>query len=257
MHMLLSGLIRRIADAMSNASIAILFYNENRLSISKNGLACMGDPLRFPKPDRLPAPRDGPDPLPVAGRQMINQLVDRVYLYTKDATRIRNLRLMKVRGKSAISEVIYSDRSEVEMLLWHRDKAITLEEKVTKNRKVLEDIPFTEESMADRAAALGHLDHLEEKSLKHVAAMEKILENLSKEQMGRENLMAKLASDAAKLVQASVQHEDKMELAREGGTEKSQDELIAKMAAKYNITPEEVLKMLSAKGIDITGTNDA
>jgi len=217
----------------------------------------MVDHLRFPPPDRLPAPRDGPDPLPPAGRQMLNELVKRVDLYEKDATRIRRLRLMKPRGDKAVSEVVSTDRSEVEMLLWHRDKAIDLEEKIAKNREALEKIHFTPETLADRAACLGHLDRLEEKSLKHVNAMEKLLENLSKEQMGRENLMAKLASDAAKLVQASVQHQDKMELAREGSTEKSQDELIAKMAAKYNITPDEVLKMVSAKGIDITGTHDA
>ena len=206
-------------------------------------------------------PKDGRQDFPITVRKMLNQLVDRVRSYAKDNNRLRGLVLFKERklqsvgsnGREArpISEVMSMDRPEVELILHHRDVVLEIEDKSARIAEKLKDMtPDSPEAFADLARITGHINGMEEKRLKHIASMENILKNLSMERVSREQIMAKLAADGAKMAQAAQQHEDKMEIARKDSDTPTTEDLFVKLAAKYNITVDQARAMLSAKAVE-------
>ncbi len=206
-----------------------------------------------------PRPPDPELPLEMRFLKMTHQLAFHTGTYSADRNRTRRLVTFASRPARKVngmprdpSKVQYNDRPEIELYLWHRDESMFLATAILRYREKLDKVVATDEhALEAMAKALQSLDRLEEKRLKHVAAMEKILEVLGKEQANRETVMANLAKEAAKLAQAAAQHKDRMDLAREGSTVEDADTIRMRLATKYNITPEQVDQMLSAK--DVSG----
>lgn len=185
-----------------------------------------------------------------SARVMLENLQVYVRKYEEDYKRVRNLRTFKGRFQMEMSQVQRRDRPEIELYLYHRDAALEMDESITTVRTKLDAIPVTEESAEAIFKAVAKLDRLEDKRLRHVTAMENILETLTKEQIHREQLMAKLAADGAKLVQNASQHEDKMEIARKVVEQPAANDLKARLALKYNVTVDQVDAILSAKSAE-------
>lgn len=205
-------------------------------------------------------PKDGRPDFSPSVRKMLNQLVCRVRDYSKDRHRIRRIVSFKERkyetagpsGRESrpISQVNVMDRPEVELYLYHRDVVLYLEDRAAKVKEKLDAMsPGSAEDFADLAKITTSMANIEEKRLKHITSMENILKNLSQEAISREQIMAKLAADGAKMAQAAQQHEDKMEIARKESDKPTTDDILARVAAKYNITVDEAKKYLDAKTI--------
>jgi hypothetical protein len=209
----------------------------------------------------LPPKKGEPDPFPLKARTMLNQVIDQVRLIHKDGYRTRRLvafaeRKYKTVGSNGlearpISKVRPNDRPEIEHYLMRRDIAMQLAEDMEMIRAKLDEASRDEpDFMKNLAWLTARLANLEEDRLKHITAMENILNNLSKEQMSRLHLVSKLAADGAKLTQAATQHEDRMEIARKVAATPSSDDLRARLAAKYNTTIEKVDQIMNAKEAD-------
>ncbi len=217
--------------------------------------------VAIPAKDLLPAIPDDAGPehsLIKNSRETLNTLHTTLRSFTKDRSRVRNLvsfkdRAYKVKNADMeedkvdrMSQVRHGDRPEIEMYLKHRDEAMALDEDIAVIRKKLDEIEFNENTAETLHKIVAKRDRLEEKRLRHMNAMTQMLEALSKEQDRGMVIMTKLTVDAAKIAQAATQHVDKMEIAREA-TSPTTDDLLAKMAAKYNIPVSEVAAMLAAK----------
>lgn len=200
--------------------------------------------------------------LVIKARECLNTLHAYVRSYGKDRSRIRRLVAFTQRHyvvKTAEGEehktdekssVRHGDRLEIEHYLKRRDVVDELDITIASLDKKIRDIEFNPETADAIHRLVTKRDNLEEKRLKHLAAMEHMLDNLSKEQDRGALLMAKIASDGAKLAQAATQHVDKMEIARETLKEPSETELLARIAAKHGVTVEQAQAILGAKTID-------
>ncbi len=231
----------------------------------------------IPEKDLLPAipdsPTDNPDYMLVKNaRESLNTLHGNIRAYSKDRSRIRHLISFKDRHYTvntsegaepkiaAMSQVRQGDRPEIELYLKHRDKVTDLDAVIEKTKERLAKVDISaggdNELLQTIHNIMGKLDRLEEKSHRHMTAMEDILDRLSKEQDRGAIIMAKLASDTAKLAQSATQHMDKMEIERDKHSDTSDSDLLKKLAAKHGVTLEQMQALLDAKTVE-TEPDDA
>lgn len=216
----------------------------------QNSLADFSPHVKVPYSDDE---RADPDGLPLRGKQMLNKLIDTIHDYAKDRRRVRQLVTFEKRtnekgGEREISRVGYWDRPEIELYIKHRNDVLILDFSINKIQETLNANTFSPE---DITAISANLVELNRKKQWNIEAMEKILATLAKEQVSREAIIAKIASDAAKLVQSAVQHRDKMELASKVARIPTQNDLKAQLAEKYNVPIEQVDKIMGAKSADV------
>jgi hypothetical protein len=195
-----------------------------------------------------------PDGLPMRGKQALNRLIKMIHDYGKDRQRVRSLVTFEARQNAAGSVrersiVEYNDRPEIELYIHHRNETLRLDADIEFTRKKLQDIVL---EPADFLTITTNLATLQTRKAKEIEAMERILATLAKEQSAKETLMAKIATDAAKLVQAASQHQDKMRLADKMANIPSSSDLKATLALKYGVPVDQVDAILSAKSVDVT-----
>jgi hypothetical protein len=209
--------------------------------------------------DDLPATEEGDDDLGKRTRSMTNKLVTMVNGYAVDRNRIRNLVLFEERraekNTRPISKVNNYDRPEVELILYHRDRCRALDGAISQAELGIACAKKQiDESNIDYvqclAASLSELSSLEAKKAKHLAAIENLLAQMTKEMSLQETIMARLAADAASLAQKASEHRDKMDLARKSGAIPTTAELKQRLALKYNVPIEQVEAVLAAKMVD-------
>jgi hypothetical protein len=182
-------------------------------------------------------------------RNVLKQLVKAAQEWKRDRERIRSLYTFSGDREGQISAKISrpaaGDRTEVELYFWHRDRVLHIEQRQQLAEQRLRDCPFE-----DLPKVMESLKRFEDQILKHVEMMEKILATSSKEISSQENLLAKLASDGAKIAQAAMEHRDKMELASKAAQIPTTAQLKERLAAKYGCTVEQVDAILAAKQVE-------
>lgn len=193
--------------------------------------------------------------LSAKGKRSLNQLIQVQCDYTRDRKRTRELVLFAARPmhhpgqEKPITFLKYDDRPEIELIVHHAREVSRLEltvERLSEEMNKLNDAtPAQIQSIAENMVSL------QQNKFKHTEAIEKILANLSKEQMGREQMMVKITTDAAKLVQAAYQHKDKMDLAERNSDIQTSDDLKAVLAQKYNVPVDQVDAILKAKSAEV------
>ncbi len=209
----------------------------------------------------LPPPKGEPDPFPVKVRVMLNQLVDQVRSTHKDRYRCRRIVLFKERKLQAVgsngrdarpmSEIRAMDRPEIELILNYRDRVLGIDNSLARIHAKLDRMTAnTPDEFADLAKISTALVALEDKRLRYTTAIESILKTLGQESLTREQMMTKLASDAAKLAQGASQHQDKMEIARAAVSDPSTEDLMKKVAEKHGVSVEQMQSILNAKSVD-------
>lgn len=208
--------------------------------------------------DEVLVPDDDED-LGKRTRSMTNKLVTMVNGYAVDRNRLRGLVLFEERraekNTRPISRVNNYDRPEVELILHHRDRCRALEAHsqyaelaIASAKKQIDEGNPT--YLVALSQALQELARIENHRAKHVASIEGLLAQMTKEMGVQEALMARLAADAAALAQKASEHQDKMDLARKTSAIPTTAELKQRLALKYGVPIDQVEAVLAAKTID-------
>ncbi len=211
--------------------------------------------------DQLPAADEPSEDAEIAKKtkSMVGKLLVMVNGYAADRNRLRSLVLFETRmsgkGVNPVSSVAYSDRPEVELILFHRDKALSYEKLVEDVTELIEaqkksDEVLDKDGFALMKECLIKVKDIDALQMKHVTALETLLASLTKEMGGQEALMARLAADAATLAQKASEHKDKMELANKQSAIPSSMELKQRLALKYNVPIDQVDAILGAKTVE-------
>ncbi len=108
-----------------------------------------------------------------------------------------------------LSKVEMNDRPEIELYLAHRDELLAIDADIEKCANV--DMSNDDDNGLNR---MNVISSLRGSKHKHMAAMESILEGLTREFGSKEAIMAKLAADGAKLTVSMKQHNDRMDAVR-------------------------------------------
>ncbi len=197
-------------------------------------------------------------------KSMVSKLHVMVNGYAADRNRLRSLVLFETRlskgGVNPISTVAYSDRPEVELILFHRDQAarfVTLIDTATaviktweKSDEVLDGAGF--KLMNE---CLAQIRDFETQRMKHILTLETLLANLTKEMGTQEALMVRAAADLASLAQKASEHKDKMDLANKASAIPTAMDLKQRLALKYNVPIEQVDAILGAKTVEAEGND--
>jgi hypothetical protein len=165
--------------------------------------------------------------------RMLHQLKGMVRGYARDIHRVRNLVTFAERVRldggdeniRKMSDVRWEDRPEIEIYLKHRDDVLHIERALE-----LQDLIIIEarknEDPNKLLQAFNCISRLEQTKERHLQKMTAILETMSREFGAREAIMAKLASEGAKLAMIGQMHQEKMLLMRRKiGEEPGDDEL--------------------------------
>lgn len=145
---------------------------------------------------------------------MLRRLGRMMNKYGKSVHRMYSLVTFKPRldwkgGILELSQVEMNDRPEIELYLQHRDECLAIDADIIKCESV--DMSNDEDNGLNR---MNVISSLRGSKHKHLAAMEDILATLSREFGGKEAIMAKLASDGAKLTVSMRQHTDRIDVAK-------------------------------------------
>ncbi len=207
-------------------------------------------------------PQDGDLPArfdPGALKKTAKQLTNMVRGYARDRARIRQLPTFGDRTNGERTQkkaqVEWNDRPEIELYLTHRDAYEELGKDLTSCREALRKV-----EPEDAASAMEAMSRLETTRAKHLASMELILAMLQKEFGAREGIMAKLASDQAKIAEAARQHEERIGLMErlknlDGGSD-TDEEKIDKLAKRFNMRPDELRQKLADGTFGIVPRDD-
>jgi len=215
----------------------------------------------FTPTSRIPYTKEelkNPDGGMAKAKRMVNTLVKMVVNHIVDTKRVRSLVLYEPRTGSVpgsndhqISMVKREDRPEIEEILHYRSEVLKIQLDIDWTRRqmeLMEEEPGVKPHQIQNVAS--SLNGLLARKLEHTTAIDSLLSKLSNEQLAYAKIMAKFASDAAKLVQGSRHHKDKMQLADKKANTPSMQDLREKLALEYNVPVDQVDKILKAKTIE-------
>lgn len=165
--------------------------------------------MGYDKQENVPAAPD----LESTSVKMLRQLGLMVRSYSQDARRVRSLVTFASRdhvdGEGKInyvryrSKVRYADRPEIELYLEYRDMIADVDKDIVRTEKFLDEVNM---GFEQRLSAMETLSRLRSNKHNHMQAMQRLLATLQQEFAGKEGIMAKLASDGAKLsMQARIE----------------------------------------------------
>jgi hypothetical protein len=159
--------------------------------------------MGYDKQENVPAPPD----LESTSVKMLRQLGLMVRSYTQDARRVRSLVTFAARdhvdadGKINYvrfrSKVRYTDRPEVELYLEYRDMIADVDKDIARTQKFLDEA--TDLEYEKKLNAMETISRLRNNKHNHMQSMQRLLATMQQEFAGKESIMAKLASDGAKL----------------------------------------------------------
>ncbi len=171
----------------------------------------LSDPAEKPKKKRR---QQKPRNLEGSSSLMLRRLGRMMNKYGKSVHRMYSLvtftpRLTEKGKILGLSQVEMNDRPEVELYLRHRDEILAIDRDIEKCADV--DMANDTDNGLNR---MNVISSLRGSKHKHLAAMEGILDTLTKEFGSKEAIMAKLAADGAKLTVSMKQHNDRLEVAK-------------------------------------------
>lgn len=143
------------------------------------------------------------------------------------------------------AEIELESTPEEELFFQHRKYYENTTKLFETLRERVEEMTIDSEEAAESCRKLTNMaQQLEQKANLHLKSMNEILVGLRKMIADKEAKMITITQERAKLMQAALQHADKMAVARE---QRPTDDLVQNLAKKYGMTIEQVNDMVAAK----------
>ncbi len=145
--------------------------------------------------------------------------------------------------------VVYDSSPEEEIFLQHRTHYDETMRAIRGLNATIEKIVPDKDDLRLYLKMTHAVRLIEKDGAEHLQHMRKILESMRERQSDVERKMITIIQERARLAQAAMQHQDKMQLAR-GANMPTTDELLAQLAEKYQVPIAEVQALLAAKNAD-------